>query len=200
MTPPRWVGSETTRWDIARLSRGCDTRLLPGAGQVVRWSAFRRHYFGSGERLTLDARADTARVLALHLDTSLGNATSHLVVLADGGTIASEPPSTVDALSVDAGAVVNSALKQRRPSVSNLLELQDDGARGVLCVAPILVDDAPIGAVVGEMQLPHPAIYGVASALQLGKTGHMEVVDAHGVVLASTRPEDMQQQPPGADT
>ena len=184
---------------------------------------------GSGERMTLDERADTAQVLARHLDTFLGHATSHLAVLArevaprtgvltnddaghsladsypqlqlffrrllvvdtNGHVIASEPAGTLDTVSSEAREVVDSALRQRSPTISNLVELHGDSARGVFFVAPIISDRTPVGAVVGEMQLPHPAIYAVASALQLGKTGHMEVVDAHGVVLASTLTEDV---------
>jgi signal transduction histidine kinase len=61
-------------------------------------------------------------------------------------------------------------------------------------VVPILNGDQLIGEVFTALNLSSPQFTQVIEPLGLGATGYVEVVDAHGLILGSTRPELLWQQ------
>ncbi len=118
-----------------------------------------------------------------------------LVFDAEGRFVAAAPAGSVDLEPYpDVKAAVAHSLQFGEPTISNLLRLTGDGARGVVFVVPIHRDGHVEGVVLGEMPMPHPSTSTIASVLELGSTGHMEVVDGQGWVLASTSTQDVYRR------
>ncbi|MBI4493752.1 MAG: GAF domain-containing protein [Chloroflexi bacterium] len=105
--------------------------------------------------------------------------------------LASTPLPRPASLDPTVQALLDQAMRSGQPAISNLLRLPAEGSLGVLFVAPIVKEDHVLGVVAAEMWLPHPSISSVAGVLQLGRSGHMEVVDGAMQVLASTSAADV---------
>ena len=111
---------------------------------------------------------------------------ANLVVLSsDGQLIAAAPPPSTPRFSQAAQASVDEAVRTGRPTVSDRLRTPVGDSDGVLFIVPVQSSERVVGLVVGVMALPHPSITGAAGSLELGRTGHMEVIDADGRVLAA---------------
>ncbi|HEX8968071.1 MAG TPA: HAMP domain-containing protein, partial [Chloroflexota bacterium] len=103
----------------------------------------------------------------------------------DGQPIATAPPVAAFELTPAAHAVLERARETQRQAVSNRLRLPTADTDGMLFVAPVVRNGRVLALVAGTMPLPHPALTSLSTSLHLGETGHMEVIDADGQLLAS---------------
>ena len=103
--------------------------------------------------------------------------------------VGSAPQAANLKLDPEVQRILAQALNASGPGISNLVHLPVEGSYGVLFLAPVIRDGKTLGVLAAEMTIPHPAISSIASALKLGQTGHLEVIDQKGWVLASTYPE-----------
>ncbi|MBI3966562.1 MAG: cache domain-containing protein, partial [Chloroflexi bacterium] len=115
---------------------------------------------------------------------------SHLLVFDhENRLVASTPSGAAPQLHEDERAILDQALASRRPAISNLVRLPVTDTLGILFVAPIVRDGRSVGVVAGEMRLPHVSISGLAEGLELGRTGHMEILDGNSRVISGTDAE-----------
>src|SRR3990172_12557454 len=105
--------------------------------------------------------------------------------------IASAPQAAPLNMDVEVRALLDQALYSGQPAISNLVRLPAKGSSWVLFAAPIVHGDRVLGVIAAEMQIPHHAISNVPGSVQLGRTGHVEVLDGGGRALASTYPQDV---------
>jgi signal transduction histidine kinase len=111
---------------------------------------------------------------------------ANLMVLSpDGQQVAATPGLAPTQLSPVAQSIIDEALRTGAKSVSNRVQQPVADMDGVLFVAPIQSSDRLVGLVAGVMPLPNASISGAADSLELGRTGHMEVIDNNGRVLAA---------------
>jgi signal transduction histidine kinase len=105
----------------------------------------------------------------------------------DAEIVAAVPPSSMPRFrfSPAAQSIMVEALRSGLPSVSTRLQAPLAETDGILFVVPIQSSERVVGLIAGVMPLPHSSISGVASSLELGQTGHMQVIDADGHVLAA---------------
>ncbi len=120
------------------------------------------------------------------------------VVLTDSsGTILwSEPYRPQDiGLSLTSFPYVAEALETGRPLVSNAFNVPRTGQALVSLAAPLRSRDGQIlGLIVGDIDLTGSGINDLLRPARLGKTGYIEIVDGHGVVLSSTNPQHVLEQ------
>jgi two-component system sensor histidine kinase KdpD len=111
---------------------------------------------------------------------------ANLIVLGpEGQLVAAAPPSAPTQFSPAAQLMVDEALRTGLKNVSNRLQQPLADMDGVLFLAPIQSSERLVGLVAGVMPLPNASISGAADSLELGRTGHMEVIDNNGRVLAA---------------
>ncbi|MFN8526055.1 MAG: ATP-binding protein [Chloroflexota bacterium] len=116
---------------------------------------------------------------------------SHLVLFgADGRFLLSTAVQAQPSIEPATQIVIERTIATREPMISSFLHLPIERSPGVIFAVPIVRADRLLGVLAGEMRLPHPSISTIAGTLSLGQTGHVEVVDGQGVVLASTHSDD----------
>jgi signal transduction histidine kinase/HAMP domain-containing protein len=109
----------------------------------------------------------------------------------EGRLVLVTPSLDVATVNLEVQAIVDEAVQNERPVISNLVQLPVTGATGILFVVPIVRNGDAIGALAGEVRLPHFSFSSVALALELGDTGHVEVLDERGRIIVLRSPEDI---------
>lgn len=146
------------------------------------------------EEVALRARFDLKKQGEQTLNTALRDAYlqsifSERVILLDkaGNIIATEPqrdlPNKGKSISLPP---IRELLQAGRPGVSSLVA---EGKRRIYALVPIRDSHNEItGAVAGELDPENSRFRSLLPAMRLGATTYLDLVDGHGIVLASTQP------------
>ena len=110
----------------------------------------------------------------------------------EGRLLWSEPPRPALA-QADFGDFlpVRESILTGKPTVSNLFEIRPQGKKAVFALIPIVKSGRTLGVVGGEIDPTGSALANVIQPVKIGETGYIEIVDGNGLVLASTRAEDI---------
>jgi signal transduction histidine kinase len=125
----------------------------------------------------------------------LGNFATWIAVVDASGHLVDADPSTDEVRQFDFrdAKCIQYVFENKKPVISCAFTIGVSIPISAM-VVPILKEDQIVGAVFTALNLNSPTFTQVLEPLGLGTTAYAEVVDAHGLIIASTRPDLLWQQ------
>jgi signal transduction histidine kinase len=139
---------------------------------------------------------------ALH-STYLGSIFDSVFITDMNGIVLWAEPAVPGQVGTDVSAypAVTQALEARKPIISDAFAVSDNGPQVILMVSPLRSREGQVaGLVVGEIEPARGGLQALTLPTGLGQTGDIDIIDSHGIILASSDPGRLLLVPPGADS